>query len=109
MGNFESKALGHGCQVLFKVLLKFKEPDRATPSCLSLCGTIWLLLTILLLPLTILYFKSMVYLKARDCVNKEVGEGCPGEETQLQHCQERSCPGDKEFLMLVWNPHKSLG
>ena len=51
----------------------------------------------------------MVYFKARDCVNKEVGEGCPGEETQLQHCQERSCPGDKEFLMLVWNPHKSLG
>lgn len=52
---------------------------------------------------------SMVYFKARDCVNKEVGEGCPGEETQLQHCQERSCPGEKGLLMLVWNPYKSLG
>ena len=35
----------------------------------------------------------MVYFEARDCVNKEVGEGCPGDETQVQDCQERNCPG----------------
>ena len=32
-------------------------------------------------------------LKARECLNKEVGEGCPGEESQLKDCQERNCPG----------------
>ena len=32
-------------------------------------------------------------MKARECLNKEVGEGCPGEESQLKDCQERNCPG----------------
>ena len=36
---------------------------------------------------------SIGFLKARDCTNKEVGEGCPGKGSQLQDCQERNCPG----------------
>ena len=38
-------------------------------------------------------FKTPVIAKARECLNKEVGEGCPGEESQLKDCQERNCPG----------------
>ena len=105
VGNFQSKTLGQGCQVPgpFQVLLKVGEPDRPTPSCLSLCGRCWLMLNH---TTTASYYNvfqciSMVYFKARDCVNKEVGEGCPGEETQLQHCQERSCPGDSRWRIYL--------
>ena len=38
-------------------------------------------------------FKTPAIVKARECLNKEVGEGCPGEESQLKDCQERNCPG----------------
>ena len=27
-------------------------------------------------------------------MNGDVGEGCPGEGSQVQDCQERNCPGD---------------
>ena len=50
---------------------------------------------------------SNVFLKARDCMNKEVGEGCPGEGSQLQVRQP--APGlPRKKLSRVGNLNSSL-